>query len=66
MSAYDPKDPTSVPEHVRQRARKVHETLIGRLEENSGRDKPLEGLRVGVPAVCLVAHTCRALRRPVN
>ncbi|BGP28346.1 Trimeric GatFAB AmidoTransferase(AdT) complex subunit [Rhodotorula toruloides] len=50
MNAYDPKDPTSVPTHVRDRARKAHQPLVERLEEQNGREKPLEGVRVGVPA----------------
>lgn len=53
MNAYDPKDPTSVPTHVRDRARKAHQPLVERLGEQSGREKPLEGVRVGVPAVRL-------------
>ncbi|BGO88465.1 hypothetical protein NBRC10512_003021 [Rhodotorula toruloides] len=50
MNAYDPKDPTSVPTHVRDRARKAHQPLVERLGKQEGREKPLEGLRVGVPA----------------
>ncbi|BGP21203.1 aspartyl-tRNA(Asn)/glutamyl-tRNA (Gln) amidotransferase subunit A [Rhodotorula toruloides] len=50
MNAYDPKDPTSVPTHVRNRARKAHQPLVERLNEQRGKEKPLEGLRVGVPA----------------
>ncbi|BGO98973.1 hypothetical protein RTG_00562 [Rhodotorula toruloides ATCC 204091] len=50
MNAYDPKDPTSVPTHVRDRARKAHQPLVERLGEQNGREKPLEGVRVGVPA----------------
>ncbi|GAA5923284.1 glutamyl-tRNA(Gln) amidotransferase subunit HER2 [Sporobolomyces koalae] len=52
LDHYDPKDPTSVPELARERAARTHSLLENRLGEraNSSTDRPLEGIRIGVPA----------------
>ncbi|GJN91973.1 hypothetical protein Rhopal_005001-T1 [Rhodotorula paludigena] len=51
LSAYDPKDPTSTPDFARERAQVVHNSTLERLDQSGQQTaKPLDGVRIGVPA----------------
>ncbi|GAA5899179.1 glutamyl-tRNA(Gln) amidotransferase subunit HER2 [Sporobolomyces salmoneus] len=51
LDQHDPRDPTSIPTFARERASTVHSDLEKRIGEalNSS-EKPLSGIRIGVPA----------------
>ncbi|GAA5860328.1 hypothetical protein JCM8547_003464 [Rhodosporidiobolus lusitaniae] len=51
LEAHDPQDPTSAPLSARERASKAHAALLDRLSSSSPTaDKPLAGVRIGVPS----------------
>ncbi|GAA5939276.1 hypothetical protein JCM1841_004843 [Sporobolomyces salmonicolor] len=52
LNAHDPLDPTSTPIFARERASSIHGTLLALLGEAdaSSSEKPLSGVRIGVPA----------------
>ncbi|GAA5849850.1 hypothetical protein JCM5353_001717 [Sporobolomyces roseus] len=51
LDKHDPQDPTSIPTFARDRATTTHESLRNRIGELSqSKDKPLQGIKIGVPA----------------
>lgn len=50
LEEFDPKDPTSVPVAPRKRAESAIAELLARTS-SSDAERPLKGVRIGVPAV---------------
>ncbi|GAA5876008.1 hypothetical protein JCM3774_002312 [Rhodotorula dairenensis] len=50
LEGYDPRDPTSIPPPPRERADLTNCGLLDRLATSSSAERPLQGIRIGVPA----------------
>ncbi|GAA5949756.1 hypothetical protein JCM3765_007678 [Sporobolomyces pararoseus] len=50
LDHHDPRDPTSIPTFARERASSIYSELSNRIGEASNGKKPLEGIKIGVPA----------------
>jgi hypothetical protein len=54
ISAYDVRDPTSAIPEVRERSSKALNARLSRWDSEKAPEKPLKGLRIGVPQVSIL------------